>query len=55
MRKAFHFGLVELKGDAPEIDGLVYVPPTLNQWSPGDIIKVNIHDSDEYDLFGSAP
>ena len=42
------------KADAPEVDGLVYVPQTLNQWSPGDIIQVRINDADEYDLYGSA-
>ncbi|ROQ25041.1 30S ribosomal protein S12 methylthiotransferase RimO [Gallaecimonas pentaromativorans] len=40
------------KGDAPEIDGVVY----LNGESgvkPGDIVKVNIDNADEYDLWGS--
>ena len=42
------------KGDAPEIDGKVYlrnVPDILKQ---GDIVKVQIEDADDYDLFGVA-
>ncbi len=40
------------QGDAPEIDGLVYVTgKNLNQ---GDIVQVKISKSDEYDLFGKA-
>jgi ribosomal protein S12 methylthiotransferase len=41
------------KGDAPEIDGAVYVksrmPPKV-----GDIVTVKIERADEYDLHGSA-
>jgi len=42
------------KGDAPDVDGLVYVPATLNQWAPGDIIQVTISDADDYDLYGTC-
>lgn len=37
--------------DAPEIDGLVYVPPR-EGIKTGDILQVRINDSDEYDLYG---
>jgi ribosomal protein S12 methylthiotransferase len=39
------------KGDAPEIDGLVYVSPEPNV-RVGDKIDVTITDSDAYDLYG---
>ncbi len=38
-------------GDAPEIDGLVYVE-TDKPVKIGDLIEVTITDSDEYDLYG---
>lgn len=38
-------------GDAPEIDGLVYVESEL-QIKPGDIVPVKIRDALEYDLIG---
>ncbi len=37
--------------DAPEVDGLLYIE-TEEMLAPGDIIKVKITDSNEYDLFG---
>ncbi len=39
--------------DAPEIDGVVYLngETTLK---PGDIVKVKIENSDEYDLWGTV-
>lgn len=39
------------KSDAPEIDGLVYLPasPEVNV---GDLVTVEIADSDDYDLYG---
>lgn len=40
------------KGDAPEIDGLVYLNEEFSL-SPGDIVSVDIEHSDEYDLWGS--
>lgn len=40
------------KGDAPEIDGLVYLPPN-KAIQVGDLVEVKINASDEYDLFGA--
>ncbi len=40
------------KKDAPEIDGLVYVEDN-KKTQIGDIIKVAISDSDDYDCYGS--
>lgn len=39
--------------DAPEIDGLVYLPPTAGV-KVGTRVVVNITDSDDYDLFGEV-
>lgn len=39
------------KSDAPEIDGLVYLPAN-DKIKPGDFVDVRIHDSDDYDLYG---
>lgn len=39
------------EGDAPEIDGAVYLNGE-TQLAPGDLVKVNITHSDEYDLWG---
>jgi len=39
--------------DAPEIDGCVYVDSALTL-KPGDIVKVKITESDEYDLWGET-
>ena len=38
--------------DAPEIDGQVFIDDAKNI-KPGDMVKVTINDSDEYDLFGT--
>lgn len=38
------------KGDAPEIDGLVFLPPN-QQIQSGEQIEVTIVDSDDYDLY----
>ena len=38
--------------DAPEIDGLVYVPNNKTTHSVGDRVKVKIKSSSEYDLIG---
>ncbi len=38
-------------GDAPEIDGQVYVESSRNH-KPGDLITVKIVASDEYGLYG---
>jgi ribosomal protein S12 methylthiotransferase len=46
--------IARTKYDAPEIDGLVYVSCLANtQVKVGDIIRVTITDSNEYDLFAS--
>ena len=37
-------------GDAPEIDGLIYLPPS-NILQPGDFVDVEITHSDEHDLW----
>lgn len=39
--------------DAPEIDGNVFVNSE-KTLSPGDMVKVKVTDSDEYDLYGDA-
>jgi len=41
------------QGDAPEIDGAVYLNGESGV-SPGDIVQVKIEHSDEYDLWGSV-
>jgi ribosomal protein S12 methylthiotransferase len=38
-------------GDAPEIDGLIYLPPS-EILKPGDFVDVQITHSDEHDLWG---
>jgi ribosomal protein S12 methylthiotransferase len=38
-------------GDAPEIDGLIYLPPS-DILQPGDFVDVEITHSDEHDLWG---
>lgn len=38
------------KSDAPEIDGLVYLPPS-PKVQVGDLVNVTIIDSDDYDLY----
>ncbi len=45
-------GVGRSKGDAPDIDGLVYV----DGWelNPGDIVKVKITRADAYDLWGET-
>lgn len=39
------------QGDAPEIDGVVYLNEEFNV-QPGDVVSVLIENSDEYDLWG---
>lgn len=41
------------KADAPEIDGLVYLPADLDV-SPGEIIRVKVTDADEHDLYADS-
>ncbi|MCB8817750.1 30S ribosomal protein S12 methylthiotransferase RimO [Desulfosporosinus shakirovi] len=40
------------EGDAPEIDGQVYIPDTQIFLQEGDLIKVRILEADNYDLMG---
>ncbi len=37
--------------DAPEIDGNVFIN-TNRTLKPGDMVRVRVTDSDEYDLYG---
>lgn len=39
--------------DAPEIDGCVYVSSD-RQLAPGDLVRVRVTESDEYDLWGET-
>jgi ribosomal protein S12 methylthiotransferase len=39
------------KGDAPDIDGTVFLRDAQN-YKPGDIVKVKIEEAEEFDLFG---
>lgn len=41
------------KSDAPEIDGLVYLPRLLHV-KPGDLLNAVISDSDDYDLYAGT-
>jgi len=41
------------KGDAPQIDGAVYIS-TRRPLRAGDIVTVRIDRSDAYDLWGTA-
>jgi ribosomal protein S12 methylthiotransferase len=41
------------KGDAPEIDGAVYVKAR-KSLKVGDVVTVKIERSDEYDLHGTV-
>lgn len=40
------------KGDAPEIDGTVLIDEGFERLKPGDIVAVEIEESDDYDLWG---
>ena len=40
-------------GDAPEIDGVIYLNGETNL-KPGDLVRVSIEHADEYDLWGSV-
>jgi ribosomal protein S12 methylthiotransferase len=42
------------QGDAPEIDGKVYLRDVSKDLKQGDIIQVTIEDADDYDLYGVA-
>ena len=40
-------------GDAPEIDGNLYIDAGFAGLKPGDIVTVEIDEASEYDLWGS--
>lgn len=42
------------EGDAPEIDGQVYLTLKGNSYKPGDIVKARILQADSYDLVGEG-
>ncbi len=40
---------------APEVDGMVFIkPPKDRELKPGDVVRVRINESTEYDLWGKA-
>jgi ribosomal protein S12 methylthiotransferase len=41
------------KGDAPEIDGNLFIDEGFEGLVPGDILTVTVEEADEYDLWGS--
>ncbi len=41
------------KGDAPEIDGHLYIDAGHERLGPGDIVTVEVEEAGEYDLWGS--
>ena len=41
------------KGDAPEIDGNLFIDSNFKNLKQGDILPVTVEDSSEYDLWGS--
>ncbi len=40
------------KADAPEIDGNLFIDTNFDHLSPGDIVRVNVDEASEYDLWG---
>ncbi|MCK6417885.1 MAG: 30S ribosomal protein S12 methylthiotransferase RimO [Alphaproteobacteria bacterium] len=40
------------KADAPDIDGTVYLRDVPDTIQPGDIVRVNIEEAEDYDLYG---
>jgi ribosomal protein S12 methylthiotransferase len=40
------------KADAPEIDGNLFIDTGFEGLSPGDIVRVEVDEADEYDLWG---
>ncbi|MFT3973626.1 MAG: 30S ribosomal protein S12 methylthiotransferase RimO [Amaricoccus sp.] len=40
------------RGDAPEIDGHLYIDEGFERLKPGDIVPVEVEESDAYDLWG---
>ena len=46
--------MARTEGDAPEIDGQVYIKGTQTSLQVGDLIKVRILEADSYDLIGEV-
>ena len=40
------------KGDAPEIDGNLFIDAGFEGLAPGDIVSVEVDEAGEYDLWG---
>ena len=40
------------QGDAPEIDGNLFIDEGFEDLSPGDIVMVEVDETNEYDLWG---
>jgi ribosomal protein S12 methylthiotransferase len=45
--------IARTKGDAPEIDGHLYIDEGHEGLSPGDIVTVRVDEAGEYDLWGT--
>lgn len=43
------------KGDAPEIDGNLFIDEDFDDLAPGDIVTVQVDEASEYDLWGRRP
>ena len=41
------------KGDAPEIDGNLFIDEGFEGLKPGDLVTVEVEEAGEYDLWGS--
>jgi ribosomal protein S12 methylthiotransferase len=41
------------KGDAPEIDGNLFIDSNFKNLKQGDILSVTVEESSEYDLWGT--
>ena len=42
------------RGDAPEIDGNLFIDQGFAQLRPGDVLTVTVEEADDYDLWGSV-
>ena len=40
------------RGDAPEIDGNLFIDEDFAHLRPGDLVTVTVEEADEYDLWG---
>jgi ribosomal protein S12 methylthiotransferase len=50
-RREGSFAIGRSRGDAPDIDGLVYLR-TRRQFAPGTLVRARIERADDYDLYG---